>query len=63
FSYDKKERTLDEIAKSVKLSKSTAFRILQNLKEEGFVTQHKERETYSLGPEIFRLGKVLDNPY
>lgn len=51
---------LNEIAKISKLNKTTAFRILQSLKENGYIKQNKGQ--YSLTYKMFRVGnRVIQN--
>lgn len=49
---------IQELVEESGISKSGIHKILQNLKEGGFVIQDKETKKYSLGPELYRLGNV-----
>lgn len=45
-----KSVTLKELARSAKLDKATAFRLLSSLREKGFVQQIGDQRLYGLGP-------------
>ena len=47
---------VSDLARSLSSQKSTVFRLLNTLKEEGFVVQDKETEKYSLSLKLFSLG-------
>ena len=49
---------LSEICKKSKLNKTTAFRILHSLKENGYVKQNKKGQ-YSLTYKMFRVGNRI----
>lgn len=52
---------LNEISKNVKLNKTTTFRILHSLKENGYVKQNK-KGLYSLTYKMFRVGnRIVQN--
>jgi IclR family transcriptional regulator, KDG regulon repressor len=48
-----------EIAKTVSVSKSTAFGILQSFQEEGLVTKDTVTKKYAIGKEMMRLSKLV----
>lgn len=58
FSIDAPELTLSEIAQSLKISKSTACRLLQTLESEGFIHQNGQFNTYSLGSSVLALSNT-----
>lgn len=47
---------LSELSQRAFMSKSTAYRFLQTMKELGYVTQEEESEKYSLSLKLFELG-------
>lgn len=47
---------VSELARSLSCQKSTVFRLLNTLKNEGFVIQDTETEKYSLSLKLFSLG-------
>lgn len=56
FSDDQPRLGLAELARSVGLNKTTAYRLLTALESEGLVARHPGSETYQLGPEVIALG-------
>ncbi len=57
-----KELTLTEIAKNLDMHKSTAFRLLSTLENNGFISKDTSTGKYKLGLKILRLaGELLDN--
>lgn len=50
---------LTEISRAVGLNKSTAAGLVTSLKAEGFLAQ-KADGSYTLGPELFRLGSLVN---
>jgi DNA-binding IclR family transcriptional regulator len=48
-----------EIARTVSVSKSTAYGILQSFQEEGFVTKDAVTKKYTIGKEMIRLSKLV----
>ncbi|MEX0787296.1 MAG: IclR family transcriptional regulator [Anaerolineales bacterium] len=56
FSGPEGPRSLTDLARRVRLSKATAFRLLSALESEGLVTKEAESGEYRLGPETIALG-------
>ncbi|GHT79018.1 IclR family transcriptional regulator [Spirochaetia bacterium] len=53
---------VSELARALDCQKSTAFRLLNTLKTEGYVIQDPETEKYSLTLKLFRIGtKIMNN--
>lgn len=51
------DTTLAEVARELRLPKSTAFRYLQTLVASGFVCRHQDSDTYSVGPKFSALAR------
>lgn len=58
FSTTTPDLNLAEISKKCNLPRSTAFRILQALVEEGFVIQNPDTTCYSLGYGLVSIGEL-----
>ena len=56
FSDTRPDLSLGELARATQLKKTTAFRLLAALENEGMVTRNPDSDTYRLGPEIVVLG-------
>jgi len=56
---EKKGLTLSELTKKLNISKSTIFRILLNLKDEGFVSKKQHTNKYYIGKKIFELSQNI----
>jgi IclR family transcriptional regulator, acetate operon repressor len=56
FSDDRPERTLVDLAGTVGLNKTTAYRALAALEREGLVQRIPDGDVYRLGPELIVLG-------
>jgi DNA-binding IclR family transcriptional regulator len=54
FTAERPQRSLADLARTVDLNKTTAFRLLSALASEGLVERHGEE--YRLGPELLALG-------
>ena len=52
---------VSELARSIGCQKSTAFRLLNTLKQEGYVTQDENNEKYSLTLKLFKIGSNTVN--
>jgi len=48
-----------EIAKTVSISKSTAYGILKSFNEEGMVSKDPSTKKYTIGKEMMRLAKLV----
>jgi IclR family transcriptional regulator, KDG regulon repressor len=48
-----------EIARTISVSKSTAYGILRSFQEEGFVTKDAVTKKYTVGKEMMRLAKLV----
>jgi DNA-binding IclR family transcriptional regulator len=60
FAYEKEDWGPREIARSLNISKSSALRVLQTLKNENFLSPAETDGKYCIGPELWRLGAVLN---
>lgn len=61
LSQEKEGLGLNELARRVELHKSTVYRLLQTLKEHGYVEQDASHGKYNLGLKILELsGRILD---
>jgi DNA-binding IclR family transcriptional regulator len=56
FSDARPEWTLSQLARTVDLNKTTAYRLLTALESEGMVSRNEDTGAYRLGPEIIALG-------
>ncbi len=56
FTGSRPEMGLSEVARIAGLNKTTAFRILSALEDEGLVQRASEGDAYRLGPELATLG-------
>jgi DNA-binding IclR family transcriptional regulator len=56
LSGERRRLTLSEVAASLKVTRSSAYRLLFTLSHLGFVLFDTETKTYALGPEVLRLG-------
>ena len=56
MSGERRRMTLSEVAASLKVTRSSAYRLLFTLSHLGFVLFDTETKTYALGPEVLRLG-------
>lgn len=56
FTEEQPEWRLADLAKSLRLNKTTAYRALVALEAEGLVARVPGRESYRLGPELIVMG-------
>ncbi|HLF01279.1 MAG TPA: IclR family transcriptional regulator [Anaerolineales bacterium] len=56
FSDSQPELGLADLARTTKLNKTTAFRMLTALESAGLVAKNPETDSYRLGPEVIALG-------
>jgi len=56
LSDENRRRTLSEVAASLGVTRSSAYRLLITLGHLGFVAFDPDTKTYALGPEVLRLG-------
>lgn len=56
FSDERPEWGLTELARSVGLNKTTAFRLLSALESQGMLARNPQTDQYRLGPETIALG-------
>jgi DNA-binding IclR family transcriptional regulator len=56
FSAEQPQRSLADLARGLRLNKTTAFRLLQALEAEGLVARTREGDAYRLGPELLTLA-------
>ncbi|QBF30628.1 IclR family transcriptional regulator [Thalassococcus sp. S3] len=59
FSHKRREIGLSEVARLSGLNKATAYRLLTDLQDQGYVEQTQAR-TYRLGPEVLRLAALRE---
>ncbi len=55
---DHRPQTLTEVCYKVRIPKTTVFRYLQTLCEDGFVSHDSATDTYRLGLRLFELGQL-----
>ena len=60
FAYEKENWGPRELGKSLGISKSSALRVLQTLTDENFLSAEKANGRYRIGPELWRMGAVLN---
>lgn len=58
FQSGRREIGLNELTKSLKISKNKVFRLLMNLKSRNFIEQSETTGKYSLGLKNYVLGQV-----
>jgi DNA-binding IclR family transcriptional regulator len=56
LSGERREMTLTEVAATLRVTRSSAYRLLVTLGHLGFVAFDPDSKTYSLGAEVLRLG-------
>jgi DNA-binding IclR family transcriptional regulator len=56
FTAEQPQRGLADLARGVRLHKTTAFRLLQALEADGLVARTADGEAYQLGPELLTLA-------
>ena len=56
FTSETPALTLNELAKAVDLSRSSAYRLVYTLNELGFLEREGDSKTYRLGSRVLRLG-------
>jgi DNA-binding IclR family transcriptional regulator len=56
LSGDRGKLTLSEVAASLEVTRSSAYRLLYTLGHLGFVDYDSETKNYALGPEVLQLG-------
>ncbi|MEY9970822.1 DNA-binding IclR family transcriptional regulator [Lysinibacillus sp. RC46] len=61
FSLDKPELSIKEIQQKLQMPKSTIFRILNTLEQDGYIIKNDATHLYSLGYQFFRLGSIYQN--
>jgi DNA-binding IclR family transcriptional regulator len=59
FSEEEPELGVTELSQRLKLPKSTVYRLLVSLQQEGIVDQDPETEKYRLGIELVRLAGLV----
>ena len=52
---------VSELARTLNCQKGTVFRLLNTLKNEGYITQDEENEKYSLTLKLFKIGSSTVN--
>ncbi len=58
FTPEKSKIGLSELSRMADLPKSTVFRLMNSLKQGGFILEDRGTETYGLSMLLFRLGNV-----
>lgn len=61
FTMDEPEKRISDLAKSLKLSKSTISRTMSTLASEGFVVKDPETQKYRLGLSILSLSGIVNS--
>lgn len=61
FTFEKRQMSLSEICKISELPKTTVFRLLTALEEQGFVVKDNLTQNYKLGALLFRLGSIVSS--
>ena len=56
LSNDHKKMSLSEVAASLGVTRSSAYRLLYTLSHLGFVDYEADTKSYALGPEVLQLG-------
>lgn len=59
FNMNNLELSLKEISDKLGYNKSNVLRIIETLKEEGFIIEHKKTKKYRLGITLFHLGNYV----
>lgn len=59
FSVEKLSLNLTELSEKTNLNKTTLFRILSNLEEEGYILKNVDTKKYQLGIKLFELGQLV----
>jgi len=59
FTLENPQQSISELTKLTSLSKSTVFRILATLSQNGYIQQNAVTQKYSLGFKLFHLGAVV----
>jgi IclR family transcriptional regulator, KDG regulon repressor len=63
FSMDETELSIADIAERLNIGKSTAHRLLQTLKSEGFVKKDPKTNLYSLGTSLLAMKKIIHSRF
>ncbi|WP_077210410.1 IclR family transcriptional regulator [Bacillus dakarensis] len=63
FNEQRNEYSLHEISVKLGIPKTMAFRTLLTLETMGYVKKNEKDKTYSLGYEVFRLGKLVEKDF
>lgn len=58
FNWHERELTMTEITERIGLAKSTTSRLLMTLETEGFIKRDPDTNKYSLGHNIYYLGRI-----
>ncbi|MCL6552646.1 MAG: IclR family transcriptional regulator [Firmicutes bacterium] len=61
FDFETPTLGVSQIARRLRLAKSTVHRLLATLEQRGFVRQDAATGTYQPGLQLFRLGRVVQN--
>ena len=61
FDFETPTLGVSQIARRLRLAKSTVHRLLATLERRGFVRQDAATGTYQPGLQLFRLGRVVQN--
>ncbi|SEO98503.1 DNA-binding transcriptional regulator, IclR family [Salinihabitans flavidus] len=56
FTPERREMSLSDIARTLGLSRSAAFRAVYTLAQMGYLLHDERARTYALGPAVMRLG-------
>lgn len=59
FSFQERDHTLSDVVRKTGLNKTTAKRLIFNLKNRGFLQQDPHTKRYQLGMRLFELGGIV----
>lgn len=59
FSPQQPELALNDFVKKTSLNRTTAFRLLNSLKNKNLITKNEEKNTYSLGIAFINFGQIV----
>lgn len=59
FSPQKSELTLNDFVKKTSLNRTTAFRLLNSLKDKNLITKNEDTNSYQLGIAFINFGQIV----
>jgi IclR family KDG regulon transcriptional repressor len=60
FAEEKSQLSLHEISSLLEMPKSMVYRMLHTLESMGYIIKDEKTKNYTLGLEVFRLGKIFE---